>query len=192
MKLILTRHGETIGNLKKSLEGSRIHGKLSKKGLEQAKRLAKRLKDVKFDYVYSSDLGRAKQTTKEIMKYHKKIPIKFINELREIDVGDFSGKNNSEVDWNNPPKNLETFKNAKKRAKKALDKVYKEHLNGTILFVGHNGINKAFIAVILNKGKEALKKYHQSNTAVSIFDINKSKKHKVCLMNCTRHLEGLR
>ena len=48
MKLILTRHGETIENKKGILQGQKI-GTLSKKGIKQAKKLALRLKGKKID-----------------------------------------------------------------------------------------------------------------------------------------------
>jgi len=82
MKLILTRHGETIENQKGIMQGH-LPGHLSKQGVEQAKKLALRLKHNEIDAIYSSDLKRAADTAKEIARYHKKIPINFVQELRE-------------------------------------------------------------------------------------------------------------
>jgi len=45
MKLILTRHGETIENQKGIMQGH-LPGHLSKQGVEQAKKLALRLKHI--------------------------------------------------------------------------------------------------------------------------------------------------
>jgi len=39
MRLILVRHGETEGNVKRLIQGH-LHGKLTKKGREQAKKLS--------------------------------------------------------------------------------------------------------------------------------------------------------
>jgi len=188
MKLILTRHGETDGNKNKIHEGNRLHGKLSKKGKEQAKKLSERLKHEKINAIFSSDLRRAKQTLKEIAKYHKGIPIKFLKELREIDVGSFTGKKYSETDWNNPPKNRETYESVQKRAKKAIDKIYKKYPLGTVLFVAHSFLNKVLITIILEKDLKAIKDYHQGNTAVNILEIREDKKHKIHLLNCIKHL----
>ena len=74
MKLILVRHGETEGNVKQIIQGQ-THGKLTKKGIKQAKLLARRLKNEKIDVVFSSDLQRAKNTTKQILNHHCKIPV---------------------------------------------------------------------------------------------------------------------
>jgi len=72
MKLILVRHGETIDNKKRLVQGHR-QGELSDVGKEQAKKVAERLKDEKIDYIFSSDLRRAADTAKVIAKYQKEV-----------------------------------------------------------------------------------------------------------------------
>ena len=64
MKLIITRHGETIENVKGIAMGS-LPGNLSKKGKKQAKLVAKRLKNININAIYTSDLKRAYDTAKE-------------------------------------------------------------------------------------------------------------------------------
>jgi probable phosphoglycerate mutase len=188
MKLILTRHGETIENQKKICCGHN-HGNLSEEGKEQAEKVAIRLKNEKIDCIYSSDLQRAADTARTIAKYHPEVPIKFTSELRESDTGDFTGKPAEELDWKNPPKNLETKENLQKRAKKILDKAYEEYPEGTVLFVAHAFFNKALITTILNQNPECVYNYKQENTAINIFDIKEDKNHVVHLMNCIRHLD---
>lgn len=187
MKLILTRHGETIENQQDILQGH-LPGKLSKTGIQQTKKLALRLKNEKIDHIYSSDLSRAADTAKEIAKYHPNTPIHFVQELREENCGSLTGKKHEEVDWNNIPNDVEALKSMQKRVKKLLDKVYKKYPSGTVLFVGHGKINKVLITVILNKPPEYVKEIHQSNTAISIFEIKEDKNHVVHLMNCIKHL----
>ena len=63
MKLILVRHGETNENKNKIVQGF-LNTTLSKIGIQQAKKVANRLKDEKIDFAYSSDLDRAKQQQK--------------------------------------------------------------------------------------------------------------------------------
>ena len=188
MKIILTRHGETVGNLKNILEGGRVQGKLSKLGFQQIKKLALRLKKEKFDFVYSSDLKRAKDTTLEIMKYHSDIPIKFVKDVREQDLGDFTGKHHDSVDWNNKPKNFETREHIQKRAIKFIDKIYRKHKNQIVLLVAHAIFNKALITGILGKHTDLMDEIDQKNTCVNILEIREDKKHTVHLMNCTKHL----
>ncbi len=108
MKLILTRHGETEENKSKIFQGH-LPTKLSKEGINQVRRLARRLKDEKIDAIYSSDLPRAIDTAKEIAKYHKNACLIFTKELREFDAGELTGKPQSLLDWNNLPKSMETL-----------------------------------------------------------------------------------
>jgi len=107
MKLILTRHGETIENQKKIMQGH-LGGHLSENGKWQVRKLALRLKNEKIDAMYSSDLKRAADTAKEIAKYHKNIQINFVQELREVNLGSLTGKCSENVDWNNRPDDIES------------------------------------------------------------------------------------
>ena len=66
MKLTFVRHGETEENVKNIIM-SQLNGKLTKGGLEQARKLAKRLANEKFDIIYCSDSQRTKDTAKEII-----------------------------------------------------------------------------------------------------------------------------
>ena len=94
MRLILTRHGETEENKIGIMQGH-LPGKLSAEGIEQAQKLALRLKDEKIDFIYSSDLARASDTAKEIASFHPHAPIKFVEDLRERNLGEFQGKKKS-------------------------------------------------------------------------------------------------
>jgi alpha-ribazole phosphatase len=55
--IYLVRHGETEWNVKKITQGQ-SESYLTEKGVEQAKETAEKLKDVKFDAIFSSDLNR--------------------------------------------------------------------------------------------------------------------------------------
>ena len=189
MKLILTRHGETVENQKGIMQGH-LPGNLSKQGIEQARKLALRLKDEKIKAIYSSDLKRAVATAKEIARYHKNIQINFVQDLRETDLGSFTGKCSKDIDFDYRPDDVEGAASMQKRAKKILDEAYNKYPDKTVLFVGHNGINKAVISVILNKPSKDMDKIEsQHNTSISIFEIKEDKKHIVHLMNCVKHLK---
>lgn len=204
MRLIITRHGETEENKAGILQGQTVHGILSEEGIMQAKKLALRLKDEKIDYVYSSDLGRAKDTALEIMKFHKEVPIEFVEEVRERNLGEFEGKSKKEVGWDKPEFNTKEFNvnriepiegEAKEllyeRARKFIHKIIKLHKKETVLIVAHGGINLAFLAVIMDKPvEEILSLPRQKNTAVNIFEIDEDRKYKLHVLNCIKHLDG--
>jgi len=196
MRLIITRHGETEENNLGIIQGH-LPGKLSDKGVAQAKKVALRLKDEKIDYIYSSDLARTSDTTKEIVKFHPNVPVKFVKELREMYLGDWQGKKKSDLGFSSnarfaefSPKGGETCEELFNRAKNFLHEVSAKHLNDNVLFVGHNGINKALIAVITNKTPEDIKSMENfHNTSITIFEIDENKNHKTHIFNCKKHLD---
>ena len=197
MRLIITRHGETEENKKKIFQGH-LPGKLSKLGIEQIQKLALRLKNERIDVIYSSDLARAANTAKEIGKHHKETPIHFVKELREKDLGDYSGKSwhdvasfdeliNSDSGLNG----VESKKDTKIRVRKLLDTVFEKYSKANVLFVGHNGVNKVLIRMILEEANLSCNLLgSQRNTAVNIFEIREDKNHKLETFNCAKHLDS--
>jgi broad specificity phosphatase PhoE len=189
MRIIITRHGETEENKAGILQGH-SPGKLSAKGISQAKKVALRLKDHKINFIFSSDLARAANTAKEVAKYHPNIPIDFTEKLRERNVGEFQGKNKNDFGWNNEffvePKEGESISQVYKRAESFINEIFPKHHNDTVLLVCHGGIGKALVTAITGE------KYPSNlqNTSISIFDINEDKNHEVICLNCIKHLEG--
>jgi len=196
MKLIITRHGETEENAAGIIQGH-LHGKLSNIGISQAKKVALRLKDEKIDFIYSSDLARTSDTAKEIAKFHSTVPIEFVKELREKYLGEWQGKSKTELGFPKTlsiagisPKDGETFEELFNRAKKFLYNILTKHSKDTVLFAGHNSINKALIAVITNKTPDAIKSIENlHNTSICIFEIDEDKNHKMYVFNCKEHLD---
>lgn len=186
MKLILTRHGETEGNIKKILAG--VNDNLAQKGKEQAERLANRLKNEKIDAIFSSPIKRAKETAKIIAKYHPKTPFNVVDELKEIELGSYEGKGFYEVDWDKMPKDVESRASMFNRVQIIIEKVLKGYPKGTVLFVAHNAVNKAIIRFLRKWHPEDKKSIPQGNTAITIFEINK-KERKEILFNCMKHLD---
>ncbi|MDD5086784.1 MAG: histidine phosphatase family protein [Candidatus Nanoarchaeia archaeon] len=189
MKLILTRHGQTVENQNRIVQGH-LPGKLSEKGKQQAKKLALRLKDEKISAIYSSDLKRAADTAKEIAKYHKNAGFFLVKELRERHHGKYDGKKANEVKWGENTDEFEKLSDMKKRAKKIIDEAYKKYSDSTVVFVGHSAINRVIIRIMEGKDFDEIENMErQRNTAVSIFEIKEDNKHIIHLMNCTKHLD---
>jgi broad specificity phosphatase PhoE len=196
MRIILTRHGETIENKEGRFQGH-LPGKLSTKGIDQAKKLALRLEKEKFDYIFSSDLARAADTAKEIAKVHKDTPIEFTQKLRERNLGELQGKKKEDLGLD--PKKLvagiieskegETQREMYNRAKQFINRLRERFSDENVLLVGHNGINLALIGNILGKPfEEYLKIEPQLNCAVTIFQLDEKNPSKIELWNCIKHL----
>ena len=198
MKLILTRHGETIENQKGIIQGH-LPGKLSKCGIEQAKKLAIRLKNEKIDVIYSSDLARAADTAKEIVKFHPDVPVYFIKELREKHMGEFQGKTDVEIGIEKArklgklfpqPKGGETLDQVHSRANGFYEDILCKYEGETVLAVGHGCINLHLMSVIMNKPfMDIVQMVDVKNTSINIFEIDKDKNLQIHILNCTKHLK---
>ncbi len=90
MKLIVIRHGATEAGAK-GIILSRIDGRLSEQGMQQAQELATRLSKEPIDVIYSSPLKRAVETARPLAKILNK-PIKKDSRLLEVNMGSFSGE----------------------------------------------------------------------------------------------------
>lgn len=88
MRIIFIRHGETDTNLKERAGEGAIEddASLNSTGLEQAKMVAKQLKNEKIDAIFTSPYKRATETANEIRKYHR-VPMLELENLRERNVG---------------------------------------------------------------------------------------------------------
>jgi len=199
MKLIIVRHGETYENLNKISQGH-LNTQLTPKGIEQSNKIAQKLKNENIDIAFSSDLDRALNTCKEILKFHKNTKLIINSELREQKKGILEGKyttqvrkyikehikNNDYYNW--LPPNGEKFSNVWDKSIKFIDELKKEHNNKNILIVSHGGPISCMLAHFHNKTiNESREFIPKINTSISIVEINKNKIifHKT---NYSKHL----
>lgn len=86
----IVRHGETNENLNRIIQGQ-TNSVLNETGKIQAKNIAEKLKNIKFDNVFSSDLLRTKETA-EIIALQRKLEVQTTQALRERRWGRLEGK----------------------------------------------------------------------------------------------------
>ncbi len=146
-KYYILRHGESIANRKKIIScwPEIIPSPLTKKGREQIKTQAKKLKTKKIDLIFASDLLRTRQTA-EIAAKGLKIKPRYDKRLREYNVGVFNGKPVRKVRElfpvgvirfkNKPPKG-ETYKDVQKRMDNFLKEIDKKYSGKNILIISH-------------------------------------------------------
>ena len=184
MKLIIVRHGQTCSNADGIIQGQ-TNSQLSELGKEQAKKLKERLKDEKIDFIFSSDLDRARHTAEEVASIFR-MKVNTTKLLRERSFGNLEGRKRSDFEGQDfyTFSTCEQNESIMKRARDFLDSIQKYN-NKIILVVGHGGINIALISNLLGKSfKEAVEMGRHHNTGVSIFEDGKM----ICF-NCTKHLE---
>lgn len=204
MEIYFIRHGETLWNTLKIFQG-RSDSPLTELGISQAEKLSEKLKDIEFTDFYSSPMGRTIQTTKIIMGDRKQ-EIKFIEEFKEISMGDIEGIPRSEFEekypkefydfFNNPvdydPKvyHGENYYEVIERVKKGLDKLLL-YLNDSdrVVVVTHGVTLKVLFHVITKERMDVLgaAKVPQ-NTSVSIVKY-KDGKFNIEVFSDTSHLD---
>lgn len=94
INLYLMRHGETIINRAHRTQGW-CDGVLTQKGIEVAVNVGLGLRDIKFDAVYSSDLGRAVKTATIVINENNasgRIELQELEGLREVYFGKYEGE----------------------------------------------------------------------------------------------------
>ena len=94
--LLLVRHGQSEWNAENRWQGQ-ADPPLSGLGEEQARDAAGRLREVGFSSVVTSDLRRARRTA-EILAEALELRLEVDPDLREIDVGDWTGLTQPEIE----------------------------------------------------------------------------------------------
>lgn len=98
MEIYIVRHGETVWNKEKRLQG-RTNVPLSEYGRELAEKTGRALKDVRIDRIYSSPLDRAYQTAL-LIRGDKNIEIRKDERIIELNFGSYEGHTIEELQKN--------------------------------------------------------------------------------------------
>lgn len=196
MRLLITRHGETIENSQGFLQGH-SEGTLNSLGIRQAQNLALRLREEEIDIVYCSDLKRAVDTASEILKYHREAELVYTDSLRERDFGEFQGRRRIEIGWDMSkpdsefpdPLNGESTRDVYNRAEYFIRMIRKKHIDKTVLLVGHGFIGYVISCVLKGISREGIQaESYLNNTSLTEFKIeNKGAKPVEVLYNCCSH-----
>jgi phosphoserine phosphatase len=199
MKFVFVRHGETFEN-KNNISQGQSNSQLTPEGINQAKKVAEKLKDFKFDFVYSSDLDRTMDTCKEILVHHPDLEIKKEKILREQAKGICEGMTIKEKDKLISDSGL-PYEKWKPEGGESLEEVWnkivpffesltdKHSEKDNVLVVGHGGsLSCVFAAMGKKPIKDFLDFLPRQNTAVSILNIENGLS-KFEVLNDASHLE---
>lgn len=156
--IYLTRHGETEWNIEKRLQG-RGDSPLTENGIQRAKELRDRIKNIDIDVIYSSPIKRALNTA-NILRGNKNIDIITDDSLMEMCFGDYEGKKIDIIQKENPnwdiklimqgnveicAPNGENLKEVRERISKLMNKIIAENIGKSILIVTHGITLKALM-----------------------------------------------
>jgi broad specificity phosphatase PhoE len=157
--ILLARHGESDWNRSKRWQGF-ADRPLTDLGRQQAAELAERLADTELDAVYSSDLQRARDTA-EIVARTRGLTVETTPDLREVDVGSWSGLTREEAERRFPEQYArwlqggegwpdgETYEQMMERVVGAIGRIAKAHQGERVLVVAHGGSIRAIHAAAL-------------------------------------------
>ena len=95
MEIYIVRHGETLWNKEKKLQG-RTDIDLNENGRNLARQTGEALMNTRIDRIYASPLKRAKETA-ELIRNGRDIELKTDNRLMELCFGCYEGQNFSEL-----------------------------------------------------------------------------------------------
>jgi len=149
------RHGETENNKARRLSGW-IDSPLTANGLEPTEKVIAKLRPIKIDAVYSSDMGRAFITAYVVVRglgLDKEI-IR-LPALREVNYGDASNMPKPEAyekfpgidsDTNYTPPNGESLAKMQTRVIAAVSQLNDELGDANVLLVAHSGVMAALHA----------------------------------------------
>ena len=201
-KIYLVRHTRTIGNDERRLVG-RADYEVTQVGQEYINKLTEKLKNIKFDKIYSSTSGRAKKTIAPLAKKNGLDIIQDDN-LCEMYFGIYDGMKWEEVNKINPEidrlhietneimniPEQETTEQVAKRMYKYIEKISKENLGKTILICSHGVAIEAFLRRITKVPFiEKREEYSQRNTSINILEYNQNGEFKVLTINDKSHIE---
>lgn len=203
--MYLVRHGATDNNLANPpiLQGRNADVPLSDKGFEQVRRTAEFLAPLPIDAVYSSPLLRAQQTAQFIAEKHD-CPTDQIDEIMEVDVGQWEGLSWDEIERSEPDryhrfmsdpvehgyKNGESFSDVSHRVMPAMEKICAENLGRTIVVAAHNIVNRVFLANVIKLPLREARRLTQKNCGINHIRLH-SGELQLMTMNLTVHLGPL-
>ena len=149
MRLLITRHGQTLWNLERRYQGQ-SDSELTEEGVRQARLLRRRLTDERIDAVYCSDLRRAWRTA-ELAIGDRGLAVVRDSAWREKAYGVWEGLTRAEVAARYPeqwqprdtdrasaaPPGGESLRDVQRRVVAAISALRQRHRDDTVLVVTH-------------------------------------------------------
>lgn len=181
MKIWLTRHGQTNLNNQRLMQGH-TDEPLNDTGRQQAREVGEKMKDIKFDAIFSSPLIRAVETAALIGN----VPQEEVNidpRIIEIDFGKYEMKNYDHLGlrmsafWIWPevipaPKSVETVPHMVARCKEFLLEL-KEKDYENVLIVCHGGIIRVLSGILEGRKNNLKWRPRPQNCEVREYDTSK-------------------
>lgn len=181
-KIIIVRHGQSVGNIGKRFLG-RTDLDLTETGRKQAILTGEFLKNEHIDKAFSSPLRRAYDTCKIIADFHQGLEIEIEPRIAEIYAGKWEDMPFSEIRetynhdftvWHDDIGNAvctggESLKDVYKRVSEALNDIVEKYEGKTVLLASHGAAIRSMMAYISGRNVERMKEIDWvSNASVTV------------------------
>lgn len=177
-RVLLFRHGQTVSNQVHRIQGH-LDSPLSDLGIRQAKALGTYLQRYNIDALYTSSLGRAKQTAQIVAELNNLLPVKE-ERLKEVCFGESEGKTWAEIEqhypeiavrWHRHERHAvfpggETRESVADRVMNLLQEWTSSHNKQTIAACTHGGVLACIAAKILGIPPGTRPMLDMTNTAI--------------------------
>jgi len=195
--IFLLRHGQTVANRDRILQGPRIDAELSDLGRQQADSLGNALAQQPLGALYCSPLTRARDTAQAIARRHQRNPggraaprdglaVQVAPEIYEMDYGHLAGRPYDEIAgemeqvldaWSlgfidQAFPGGESPALAQLRLRPFANRVWLEAQSGDVAVVAHGRINRILIATLTGAGLTRLEEFPQSNASITELSVS--------------------
>ncbi len=177
--MIFVRHGQTEWNVEGRAQGH-LDSVLTRQGRAQARAVGQRLKEVDISRLYSSDLGRARQTA-ELIAEHTGHDIITNPRLREKSMGIFEGLTRPEMEekyleevtryFTGDPDYIaphgESEQQFFERNAACFEELSASHHGETILVVTHGGVLKNLFYFVIDLSLKSPRRHSLLNSSLN-------------------------
>lgn len=206
-EIYLIRHADALPGAGEVTDGGYDDQALSELGRRQAQALAERLREVPLAAIYSSPIGRARETAAAVAALSG-LEVRIEREWREVELGPIGPALNSGISqeelakllkrrlaeiaavavttgrWDSIP-GSEPSAQLRARLTAATHRLAHEHRGERIAVVSHAGAINAFIASMLGLANDYF--FPAANTSISIVRM-KEERHMLLALNDVHHL----
>ena len=200
-RLILARHGQTAWNLQGRLQGQ-LDSPLNETGVAQAYALAERLSGFDFYAIYSSDLGRAMETS-GIVSERTGRAVRPDERLRERNMGILQGLTAGEnllrhreeyekfLSWN-PDYAVpdgESDRQMQTRVVDCMNDLARRHDEETVVVITHGGVLFLFLKHILGIPLDTSRRFSIHNAAINSITMDTNGRWMLEILGDITHLD---
>jgi len=199
--ILLVRHGQTNSNITGYYMGWSDED-LNNVGYTQVRRLSSRLASLSINSVYTSPLRRAYATAEILAKPHQLEP-RVLDELTEMQLGDWQGLHMDEIkrrwpelwqQWRIDPSGItmpngESLREVADRAVRALLSIVATNQGKQAVLVAHDVIVKVLVAHVLGVSNSTYRRFEINNASLSVVRVFDNS-FQLITLNDTSHLEG--